>query len=1012
MEQTKTHPQKHVLVEHVSDDIRATKQSTVERQKVVLTAQAVADLLTGDSFHPDSSFDAKYFTNGAPDFNKVTDASIRWVEWPYVNGPEGIKMSGFLYTFVELPSGRLVWFPDNEVLREHDGDLALRQIFYIDEQYGEIEAFTRVGKRVNNVWSFSPYWHRMDGKIIRIYVGQEQVNAGLIRTANLRPDVIYEMHCGGNTITLPDADNLRLGAKIAFEQYANPDESGTPWTNTVKSVEMQSDGTTETYETVLVPPLKNGRTSEADINAGMWYNDVTQASVYKFDCVDREGQGFTRNGRTYNRTWSLDIDPEAITAMADITAMLGAHTDQMITDIVRYGDRYPSTDSAADKASKKAVTLVTSRQATMNGLIKFAIKFDGDRVSQLSSGFRMRIYRFNENTDTTITSHFEYKKTTDTTPSLFKKYYLKVESSTGTRYNPASGTGYIDSFVDGVDFYERSVQWYSAMPCATWVRGNETVQRNADFLGQTSGAYSRTAFDWVNKVEDPQNEGLVGYIKAYRNDTIMVAITSDDHYADATIVAPTVEFYPDPHDTYMTKLQIDNKSIFPRQLATSTTPFEKTDQVAGSTALVAAVKLIINQLQSKGMFWGPVPITLNSEEELDALEATGIYRIKNAITGASNPLHNAQHSILIVFGKENYTADQLEPPTTKFTVRPIVQMMISSPDSTSTFNVAGTCGSVIYTRVGYASGDNAAISWQEWVAYNRRHRVLTFDMTNDPDGTINLSCAQTDNTHIVVVGNGGRVTITCPLADQTPTGKFQIEAINTKISLSQQDPTVPRWITVPYTSACWIFEQVTADSATFLQTSKFKLFKLIGTAYTEVDYSGLCSVGEVFYKQRFKQTSGEKYSAYTNYNGIWPDFDVYYRTRVNNAWVYTAYDAAYKASHACPTGNAGLYTKQRAFVLDGEERAYMYTNNDSPYPRHDSCALGVHADWYTIRDRNYCYENIVSVFINLDNIAGDTTSRSAHTPGNTAEGEPKYVSDRMLYPVESDGRAWYLIVAS
>ena len=1008
MEQTKTHPQKHVLVEHVSDDIRATKQSTLERQKVVLTAQAAADLLTGDSFDPNSSFDAKYFTNGAPDFNKVTDASIRWVEWPYVNGPEGIQIPGFLYTFVELPSGQLTWLPDNNVTRDHNGDLALRQIFYIDEQYGEIEAFTRVGKRVNNVWQFSPYWHRMDGKIIRIYIGQEQVNAGLIQTANLRPDVIYEMHCGGNTITLPDADNLRLGAKIAFEQYANPNESGTPWTNTVRSTEMQSDGTTETYETVLVPPLKHGRTSEADINAGMWYNDVTQASVYKFDCVDREGQGFTRNGRKYSRTWSLDIDPEAITAMADITAMLGAHTDQMITDIVRYGDRYPSTDSAADKAAKKAVTLVTSRQATMNGLIKFAIKFDGDRVSQLTSGFRLRIYRFNENTDTTITSHFEYTKTTDTTPSLYKKYYLKD----GSTYSKASGTGYIDSFVSGVEYYERSVQWYSAMPCATWVYSNNTSAKNADFLGQSAGAYSRTAFNWVSKVEDPQNEGLVGYIKAYRNDTIMVAITSDDHYADATIVAPTVEFYPDPHDTYLTKLQIDNKSIFPRVLANSTTPFEKTDQIAGSTALVAAVKLIINQMQGKGMFWGPVPITLNSEEDLDALETTGIYRIKNSITGAGNPLHNAQHSILIVFGKESYTADQLEPPTTKFTIRPIVQMMISSPDSTSTFNVTNTVGSVIYTRVGYASSETAQLSWQEWVAYNRRHRVITFDMTNDPDGKIDLKPGHTDNTHIVVVGNGGTITVTCPIAGSCPTGKFQLEAINTKISLSQQDPTVSRWVAIPSSPDYWEFEQVTADSTTFLQTSKFKLFKLIGSAYTEVDYSGLCTVGEVFYKQRFRQTSGEKYSAYTNYNGIWPDFDVYYRTLVDNAWVYTVYTAEYKAANPCPTGSAGLYTKQRACTIDGVEYTYQYINDDSPFPRNDSCSLGTHSDWYTIRNRTYCRENIVSVYIKLESLAGDTTLRSATTPGNTAEGDPKFVSDRMLYPVESDGRAWYLIVAS
>lgn len=1009
MNQTNTHPQKHVLVEHVSDDIRATKQSTLERQKVVLTAQAMADLLTGDSFDPNSSFDAKYFTNGAPDFNKVTDASIRWVEWPYVNGPEGIQMPGFLYTFVELPTGRLTWLPDNNVTREHDGDLALRQIFYIDEQYGEIEAFTRVGKRINNVWSFSPYWHRMDGKIVRIYIGQEQVNAGLIRTANLRPDVIYEMHCGGNTITLPDADTFRLGATIAFEQYANPNENGTPWTNTVKSTEMQSNGTTETYETVLVPPLKHGRTSEADLDAGMWYNDVTQASVYKFDCIDREGQGFTRGGRTYLRTWSLDIDPEAITAMADITAMLGAHTDQKIDDIVRYGDRYQSTDSAATKAAKKAVTLVTSRQATMNGLIKFSIKFNMNAIGNLSNDFRLRIYRYNENTDTTITSHFEYKLTTDTQPSLYKKYYFK----NGTTYSPASGTGYIDSFVDGVQYYERSVQWYEAMPCAKWVYSNNTTLKNADFLGKTDGAYSRTAFAWATKVSDPENVGLVGYIKAYRNDTIMVSITSSDHYADALIVSPSVEFYPDPHDTYLSRLQLDNTSIFPRWLAESTTPYEKTDQVAGSTALVAAVKLIINQLQSKGLFWGAIPITIKSEAELNALEKTGVYHITNAVTAAENPLHNAGNSLLIVFGPEYYSAEQLEPPTKQvadFNPRYVTQIMFSAPASTSTYNVRCP-DAAIYTRTGHSEAATAPISWQDWVAYDRKHRVLTFDMTSDPSGVIQITDKDVDNTHIVIVGNAGTIRVVCPDPHDHPHGKFQLEAINTKINLVQVDPTVNRWKVIPNTTDCWFFDAVTATSTTFVKDSVFKFFRLVSGKYVECDYTASVTVGTTLYKQRFKQESSN-YSAYVNYNGVWPEFEVYYRQKSGSTYTYIAYTAEYKATHSCPTGDAGLYTKARAYVKDGVAYDYNYTNTDSPYPRHDAASMGTHADWYTRRGRSYVINDPTFVSILLESLSGDASLRSDKTPENTAEGEPKFVSDRMLYPLESDGRAWYLIVAS
>ena len=1010
MNQTNTHPQKHVLVEHVSDDIRATKQSTLERQKVVLTAQAMADLLTGDSFDPNSSFDAKYFTNGAPDFNKVTDASIRWVEWPYVNGPEGIQIPGFLYTFVELPSGRLTWLSDNNVTREHDGDLALRQIFYIDEQYGEIEAFTRVGQRVNNVWSFSPYWHRMDGKIVRIYVGQEQVDAGLIRTANLRPDVIYEMHCGGNTITLPDADTLRLGATIAFEQYANPNENGTPWTNTVKSTEMQSTGTTETYETVLVPPLKHGRTSEADIDAGMWYNDVTQASVYKFDCIDREGQGFTRGGRTYLRTWSLDIDPEAITAMADITAMLGAHTDQKIDDIVRYGDRYQSTDSAATKAAKKAVTLVTSRQATMNGLIKFSIKFNANTIGNLSNDFRLRIYRYNENTDTTITSHFEYTLTTDTQPSLYKKYYLK----NGTTYSLASGTGYIDSFVDGVQYYERSVQWYEAMPCAKWVYSNNTTSKNADFLGKTDGAYSRTAFAWATKVSDPENVGLVGYIKAYRNDTIMVSITSSDHYADALIVSPSVEFYPDPHDTYLSRLQLDNTSIFPRWLAESTTPYEKKDQVAGSYALTEAVRLIINQLQGKGLFWGPIPVKLDSDESMDELTNTGIYYVTQATVNCSKPVANSAHSIIMVFASERYVAEQLEPPANGASTfyGTIHQVMFAATTTAAHTNTEQGRQS-IYWRHGYRTSPTAKVTWVEWSCTMPQHRVKIIDCTNGRTMvTLDHDDLAYENMHYVIVGNGADlITVTLPQAFIYPHATFQIEAVNAKIRLVQQDPTAMPIEMIADTAAFWNFEAVTATTTSLWSSDNFRYFTKSGATYVEVSYTASSVVGTTYYRQKFKSEATTKYNQVVFYSETaWPAYQLYERT--TTATGETEF-VPVDMSSGSPTIGKLYYAKTYSFLLNSTDEvgtAYCFTYEKSPYPYLNLSTPNTEPAGYALRDRKYCYQANTDqvVSIDLNSVTGDTT----RSPAYGTDAAKRYISDRMLYPIESDGRAWYLIVAS
>ena len=99
-------------------------------------------------------------------------------------------------------------------------------------------------------------------------------------------------------------------------------------------------------------------------------------------------------------------------------------------------------------------------------------------------------------------------------------------------------------------------------------------------------------------------------------------------------------------------------------------------------------------------------------------------------------------------------------------------------------------------------------------------------------------------------------------------------------------------------------------------------------------------------------------------------------------------------------------------MIDGVSRDYNYTNTDSPYPRHDAASLGTHSDWYTRRGRSYVYNDLTFVSILLESLSGDASLRSDKTPENTAEGEPRFVSDRMLYPLESDGRAWYLIVAS
>ena len=64
------HPRRKVLLEHISDDIRAARQRSAELQaKTLLTGRAIADVMSSDVFDVANETDGKYFVEGKVDFN-------------------------------------------------------------------------------------------------------------------------------------------------------------------------------------------------------------------------------------------------------------------------------------------------------------------------------------------------------------------------------------------------------------------------------------------------------------------------------------------------------------------------------------------------------------------------------------------------------------------------------------------------------------------------------------------------------------------------------------------------------------------------------------------------------------------------------------------------------------------------------------------------------------------------------------------------------------------------------
>lgn len=856
------HPRRKVLIEHISDDIRAARQRPATVQaKTLVTGRAIADVLSSDVFNFDVETDKKYFTEGRVNFDLCTDACIRFVdEDSYSNGPQSVSYKGFIHVAAVLPNGTIS-YDEGSFLDRNGEPVAIRQIFYPNDQQ-DFDAYTRVGNwnSREGVFDWSG-WVSLSSRMIRVLVTENSVanqSTNPIRQGALRTNVIYELHCGGQVIVLPEADIYPTASKIYFEQYSNgaavytevntssnptpsPNvrywmdktvgsvvrkvlagttgyitafESGkkyyiqsapSAWINIVRYTEKVIDPSTgeatdETYETQLIPSLDTIRTSDNSISSGAWFYDNEQACTFNFEVVDRESPVVYTDGateKTSSHTWMLDVDAEAVTAMSDMAELLDSHTDRMMTDIVQYeartfkGDGGNSGDIDKNGDYYKYITnndgtLVVSRPATMCGYVKFVLNWDKTKVtSDLSTDFKIQIFVYNEYSSSFESQKvFSYVPATETTPNMYKKYYL-LNATTG-KHELAGENGFLSSFESGKQYYTRQIiqgtDFDKLIGKFTFDLDGESKEYNAEFFSSASGTdgFKRGASIFQNQ------SSMTGYIKANRNDTIMVVISSGDHVADRRIVVPFVEFYPDPHDSYVIKPNINKTAVTNKELSKLSKPETPAEMVAGAQALTRAFELLAGTLQNKGLLYGAVP-TGSEFNANNALE-TGVYTINAA--GTNLPAASgATNANLIVMDSDSYSKSTLlptseDPDTVNESVgtfKRLTQILVSNGNGTAG-EVTDSSYPRMWMRIGSKKPADAEASWGAWVPMQPGPTIFT--SSADVNLTAMTNYLRYGSPVVVVSGSESTVrTITLPDPTNYSGIKFQIEAVGCQIKI-------------------------------------------------------------------------------------------------------------------------------------------------------------------------------------------------------------------------------------
>jgi len=873
------HTRKTHLIEHVSDDIRAMRQSDVELQKTLLTGRALKDVLSGDTVSLNNASDAVYFSGTKFDFDLMIDPSIRFVKGgnssgSYSNGPlEGTVNEKFgdaiVHTFTVLADGKLSYTGDTDGERVVDGEVvkpeSIRQVFYPTDPT-DLDAYTRVGNWNGDTEEYEwTGWISLSGRSLRILVkGGYEVEEAIL--SNLLPYTIYEMHCGGHEVTLPDADELILSSNITFEQYANTnysftvvDKSVTPtpdknqkyytrqadgtgyiyvragnngvigsfaanteyytrdpitqWVNTVKYTEKAKDysGTGAVrdaeYTTTLLPSMDTTRADayNSPLESNDYYEDAHECVQYRFEVIDRDSSfTYIKNGATVTtkRTWILDVQSEAIDALEGFAELLNAHTDMNVPDIIQYDKRgfiggsttgFTADQVAAFDVQNAGGTLVIARPTNMRGVARITFSLSG--VPSDTDNFSMSVYKYNEYdgdfdpTQVSLTFVADNSAVYGASVNQYKKYYTYNEI---TGYTLVDGTGRPEAFAQNVTYYTKVFAPTGTLPVA---RCRVNGQFRAAVFGGVSTTNVQTSYteNGIRQSYAPVSRSSLGsvateaFIDVARNDVIMVVIKSNNHDTSKAIYAPTLEFYPDPHDSYIPKTSINSTAFTNADLNNASLACSTEDSVPSSKVLTTAYEMLATPLQGKGLLFGH---RNDATGNLDQVTDPGIYTIQSQ--SGDSKIHSDYHTssgtvfeggTLVVFNtKKSYSPNILKKPdTADATNYQTVQVVFGYSNQTTGASAVGE----IWWRIKLSP----TATWTPWARLGTAQAVSS-EFTSEVSSNSVESLLAAGEAIVVVKPITAHTEGSEPIRVNLPDpayhkgSKMQIEAVNCKVNIA------------------------------------------------------------------------------------------------------------------------------------------------------------------------------------------------------------------------------------
>ena len=802
------HPGKAVPIAHIADDVKELRKPDIQQQQTLLSGRALKDFSSAAKFEGDltnvTNNDHKYaaYESGAyvdkVDFNKLVDTDIRYVDAnKWVNGPldllRGTAKAGTVYITAVLPSGVLTW--DVNLAASWTGSpVSVRQIFLPDDPKCP-NGFTRVGTYSGGTWTFSEPWKSMAGELTRIMV----TSATSSVLGSVVPGMIYELHLGGSTITLPDPANYAVGTKIVFEQYANPDAlkaagTGTGvnapvWNSTVQCT-IPDPSTASHDDTTFKVSLKSA--ADAVRAAGEpggtpgaspaeFYEDPRSAVSYSFEVVDIEP--FVKNGVTYSKMWVLETEQDASSSIDALVEIIDHHTDQVSDDLVNF--------TTANAGNFAVNSKVMSFVAHTRGFFKVVIDRNG--TDAINSAFAISAFKADGAGNHGYTFVLASERTGGYEVLDPTTQYYYYDSARGIYDLVGSNGGYVVNWTAvpaGINklYVKTSAEYGSTV--ATLVSAvdlpSAVANRTALFFGATGAPKYNTA--WFNT-----NKKFVGYIEAPAEYMVQFRLQAESgtnlsSYAGSK-VAMSVFFIPDPHNSYVIK-----DGILDITGSHGDLPKDPGFGVGGVPSAESVALLrdqIVGDLQSKGLYYGNVTVP---NGDLNLYINAGMYTLNDGGTFNNVPTDAAARGsrVLVVMDSKSYSSDKILPNSDRVltgdgeapedkTGRRIVQMLFAERGNGVTLSGNNVGFSKVWMRYGFVPTTGATV-WSPWSSFAQDRKVSAAQPGSSLSDTDVANLLAAGCTSIYMSGNGGtennpvELLVTLPDPAGYPDMTFQIEA--------------------------------------------------------------------------------------------------------------------------------------------------------------------------------------------------------------------------------------------